>query len=525
MERNIPPKKRTLLVVLDGLGISENRHKNAVRDAKTPHLDYLFSHYPMALLEAGGPQVGLPKGIVGNSEVGHMTLGAGRPLSQDLVRINESIRQGTFKTLPLIQELKARALKSSKRIHLIGLLSSAGVHAHLGHLQATLDVLCKNPVLKIYLHAFMDGRDTSLDSGKTYLQELQKEQSHRKNFHVASIQGRFFGMDRDRHWERIKACYDTFTGRGTLSSLSPLSYLTSEYQNGRFDEFITPALFDREYAMSGQDVVFLLNFRPDRAIQITSALNLSDFDQFERPWRPSYFLCMVPTIQDEMPSLPILFNKEAIPDGLSEYLSQKGHAQFKIAETEKYAHVTFFFNGGKKRPFPLEEQVLIPSPREIKAFDQRPEMSAFEVTECLLKALEDPKYTFYLVNYANSDMVGHTGNYSATIKAIEILDSCVKKLQQKAEEQNITLILTSDHGNSDQMAYPDGRPHTSHTTAPVPFCIFHPALKNHSCPLFSRKPNLQDVAPTVLATLGVSSPKTFEGVSLLPIIPLTKKGV
>ncbi len=505
--------KRTLLVILDGFGISENHQKNAIKDATTPHLDHLFSHYPYTLIEAGGTSVGLPKGVAGNSEVGHMNLGAGKPVRQDLVRINESIAQKTYSDLPLIKELIQKAKDGSKRIHLMGLLSDGGVHSHIDHLKATVDILSSCHNLQIYFHAFMDGRDTAKNAGEKYIKELQNIESHQTNFHLASMQGRSIGMDRDRRWEKIKHCYDTFIGKGKITSCPPLSYLELEYKKGIFDEFITPVLFNREYAMGGDDVVFFLNFRPDRAIQITLAMNDLKFEEYERPWIPPYFLCMTPYTPDEV-QLPILFDKEAISGGLSEYLSQQGHAQFKIAETEKYAHITFFFNGGRKKPFPKEKHILIPSPKDVETYDQRPEMSASQVTEQLQKALEDSSYKFYLVNYANSDMVGHTGNYQAAIKAIETLDDCVGKLKQKVEEQEITMILTADHGNSDQMVYPDGSPHTSHTGAPVPFCVFHPSLENNPGQITRGQHALKDVAPTILTTLGLPIPDTFEGHSI-----------
>lgn len=496
---------RAILVILDGYGINDNSNKNAIKDANTPKLDYLFKNYPFTTIEAGGQKVGLPKGVVGNSEVGHMNLGAGKPVRQDLVRINESIEQGTFPTLPKIQELIKKAKENSGRIHVMGLLSDGGVHSHINHIKEVFKALDQDRI-ECFFHAFMDGRDTPADVGGKYIDELKEV----ANLKFASMQGRSIGMDRDRRWDKIERCYKTFTGHGETTNLSPSDYIASEYEAGRTDEFLNPVLFDQDAAMKSGDCVFMINFRPDRAIQITLALTDPNFKEFKRDFMPCYYLCMTPYVPDEV-ELPILFDKERVPGGLSEYLSEKGLAQFKIAETEKYAHVTFFFNGGEKKPFPKEEQVLIPSPKEVNTYDEKPEMSAFQVKDRLIEALEDKSYTFYLVNFANSDMVGHTGKYEAAIKAIETLDQCVGELMDKCEEQNITLLLTADHGNSDMMVYPDGKPHTSHTGAPVPFCVFHPSLKGQKVETNGDDFALMDVSPTILSVLGIEQAPTFVG--------------
>lgn len=498
--------KRALLVILDGFGINPDDYQNAIKHAHKPNIDQLFSHYPMTTIEAGGVKVGLPKGVVGNSEVGHMNLGAGKPVRQDLVRINESIENGTFGDLPLLHELKETARRNGGRIHVMGLLSDGGVHSHIDHIKEVFKALNKEGDIQVFFHAFMDGRDTAKDVGGKYIDELMEE----PGFKFASMQGRSIGMDRDRRWEKIKKAYDTFTGFGNVEEISPQEYLQREYDQGRFDEFIEPVLFNEKYAMKKDDSVFMINFRPDRAIQMTLAMTDPNFREFNRPFKPVYFLCMTPYIPDEV-ELPILFNKERVPGGLSEFLSEQGKSQFKIAETEKYAHVTFFFNGGEKKPFPNEDQVLVNSPKEVKTYDEKPEMSAFEVTDKLLAALENKDYTFYLVNFANSDMVGHTGNFEAAVKAIETLDSCVGKLMKKCEEEEVTLLLTADHGNSDQMQYPDGKAHTSHTGAPVPFAVFHPKLKDSSIEVNGEGHALMDVSPTVLYVLGIDSPPNFEG--------------
>lgn len=494
---------QALLVILDGYGINPNDNKNAIKDADTPHLDQLFSDYPFTTITAGGVHVGLPKGVPGNSEVGHMNLGAGRPVRQDLVRINESIEQQKFSSLPLLQELKAETKKNSGRVHLMGLLSDGGVHSHIDHIKEVIKALSEEGI-EIFFHAFMDGRDTAKSVGEKYIHSLLEV----PGFTFASMQGRSIGMDRDRRWEKIKHCYDTFIGEGAISELSPAEYLQAEYKEERFDEFINPTLFHKDYAMKEGDSVFMLNFRPDRAIQITLAMMDPSFNEFERSFIPSYYLCMTPYVPDEV-TLPILFDKEKVTGGLSEYLSGQGHKQFKIAETEKYAHITFFFNGGEKNPFPGEKHFLVNSPKDVSTYDQKPEMSAPEVTRELLKAL-DEDYSFYLVNFANSDMVGHTGNYEAAVKAIEALDQCIGKLSEKCLENDITMMITADHGNSDQMVYEDNSPHTSHTGAPVPFCVIHKDLK-HSEVKAKDDCALKDVAATICAVMGIEKPDTFTG--------------
>lgn len=502
MLKGLSPK--TLLVVLDGYGFSENTTKNAVKDAQTPHLDELFSRFPTTTLQAGGEAVGLPAGVAGNSEVGHMNLGAGREIRQDLVRINEAVTKKTLENMEKLQELIEKAKKGTKRIHLMGLLSDGGVHSHIEHIKEVSKILAKHSELELYFHPFMDGRDTAPDIGDQYLKDIEDN----TQLTIASIQGRSWGMDRDRRWEKIERGYKAMTGLGKKSELSAREYLKSEYQKEIYDEFITPTLLNKNGAIQDGDALFFLNFRPDRAVQITLAFNDPEFKEFPRSVRPDHFLCMTPYVPDEL-DLPILFDKEKVQGGLAQYLSGLGKKQFKIAETEKYAHVTFFFNGGEKKPFKGEQQVLVPSPKEVNTYDEKPEMSAPEVTQKLLAALKED-YDFYLVNYANCDMVGHTGNYEAALKAVEAVDHCVGELMQACEKQNIAMLLTADHGNSDEMVYPDGGPHTSHTKAPVPFCLFHSKFKDKK--LKSHNDNaLKDVSPCVLTLMGLDSPETFKG--------------
>lgn len=496
---------KVLLVILDGYGMNPNDNKNAIKHADKPNIDRLFADYPFTTIEAGGVKVGLPKGVVGNSEVGHMNLGAGRPVRQDLVRINESIENGSFPDLPFLKELKDTANSKTKRIHLMGLLSDGGVHSHIDHIKKVIEVLSEDTNLEIFFHAFMDGRDTKKDIGHKYVDELNQV----KGFKFASMQGRSIGMDRDRRWEKIKICIDCFEGRGDITDISPQDYIQEQYGKEKFDEFIEPVLFNKDSAIRDDDCMFFLNFRPDRATQLSLAYTDPSFKEFKREVKPGFFLCMTPYIPDEV-KLPILFNKEKLKGTLSEFFSKKGIKQFKIAETEKYAHVTFFFNGGEKKPFENEEHFIIPSPKEVNTYDEKPEMSAPEVTKKLLEEIDAQENQFYLVNFANSDMVGHTGNFEAAVKAIEVLDQTVGQLMNKCEERNICMLLCADHGNSDQMVYEDGSAHTSHTGAPVPFSVFHKSLKNVELVKHDDKA-LMDVAPTVLYAMGIENPSEFTG--------------
>jgi len=498
--------KKVLLVILDGFGLSPNRFKNAVFDAKKPNIDFLFSNFPTTTIEPGGESVGLPKGVSGNSEVGHMNLGAGRPVRQDLVRINEAISNRTLESMPELKNLIKYALTHTRRIHLMGLLSDGGVHSHIDHIKTLIAILAQHKDLEIFFHALMDGRDTASDSGGKYIKELLQQ----PGFTFASMQGRSIGMDRDRRWEKIKLSYDTIIGQGNIQNVSSLDYLNHQYGHKIYDEFINPVLFDQDYALRDGDAFFFINFRPDRAIELTLCLTWDKFNEFPTPVRPGHYLCMTPYVPDEV-KLPILFDKEKIQGCMSEYLASLNKKQFKIAETEKYAHITYFFNGGRKEPYAGEQQVLIPSPREVATYDLKPEMSALPVTDRLVAALDSNQHDFYMVNYANADMVGHTGNYPAAVQAIEFIDQCVQRLIKSCSQSNITMIVTADHGNADQMAYPDGKPHTSHTGAKVPFCIFNPKLKGPVSLKTKQDAALMDVSPTILEIMGEPRPQIFEG--------------
>lgn len=501
--------KKVLLVIMDGYGLNPVERDNAIFAAKKPNLDYCFTHYPLTTIEPGGEAVGLPKGVSGNSEVGHLNLGAGRPVRQDLVRINEAITLNTLKDMPRLQEIIQKTLSGNKRLHLMGLLSDGGVHAHIKHLEELLNILKNYPDIKVFLHAFMDGRDTAKNKGIKYTQEILQY----KNFTFASMQGRSIGMDRDRRWDKIELAYKTMIGLGDITTLDPATYIQNEYNKDIWDEFITPVLFEKEAAIAEGDSLFFFNYRPDRARQITLAFNEKNFKEFPRPLKPGYFLCMTPYVPEECPELPVLFDKEKISGTLSYYLSQLGLKQFKIAETEKYAHVTYFFNGGEETPFPGEDRVLIPSPREVATYDLKPEMNASLVTDELVTRLQDPSYSFYLVNYANADMVGHTGNFNAAVKAVEAVDACIGRLLEACLKNDVTMILCADHGNADQMTYDEGGVHTSHSAADVPFAVVHAKLKGMKGiinPAIETKA-LKDVAPSILYYLGIKDDPDFTG--------------
>lgn len=502
--------KQVLLVICDGMGYSDNTNKNAVRDANTPNLDSLFENYPFTTIEPGGEAVGLPKGVAGNSEVGHLNLGAGRPVRQDLVRINEAIENDTLKSMPKLQELIQKTLEGNKRLHLLGLLSDGGVHSHIEHTKAILEILKSYPEIKVFYHAFMDGRDTLQTNGPKYIEELLKFD----NFTFASMQGRSIGMDRDRRWEKIKHAYDTMTGRGEVTTETPLQFIKKEYAKEIFDEFITPVLFDIDGAIQSADTVFFTNFRPDRARQITTTFCDKRFEPFKNDIRPSYFLCMSPYVDEELPEVPILFDKEKLSGTLAEFISKSGLRQLKIAETEKYAHVTYFFNGGEEKPYEGEERVLVNSPKDVKTYDEKPEMSAPQVLDKLMAKLDDETISVYICNFANADMVGHTGNYEAAVKAVEYVDYCIGELSKKCLNNGIAMLITADHGNADLMVYPDGSPHTSHSNSVVPFCLVHSKLKGQKLHVNDGINALKDVSPTMVNLLGLKMPASFTGHSI-----------
>ncbi len=503
--------KPLVLMVLDGWGVSRGGPRDAISAARKPNWDRLFSTFPHTTLSASGEDVGLPAGQIGNSEVGHLNLGAGRVVYQELTRINREIREGRFASHPVLLRLAEAARAAGGRVHLLGLLSDGGVHSHQDQILAAAR-LFRGLGLPVLLHAFMDGRDTPPRSGLAFARTMEGELAA-SGARVATVSGRFYAMDRDNRWERVEKAWRAMVrGEGERAG-SAVEAVEAAYARGENDEFIAPTVVDPEGTLRDGDAVLFMNFRADRAREISRALALPDFDSFPRPGLPrlSGYTCL--TEYDRGFPFPVVYPPEELAGILGEVVSGRGIPQLRIAETEKYAHVTFFFNGGVERSFPGEERVLVPSPREVATYDLKPEMSAGEVTDRLLALLDSDRFGFVLVNYANPDMVGHTGVMAAAVRAIEALDGCIGRVADKVAEKGGILLVTADHGNAECMAEEDGSPHTAHTTNRVPlilagerFTPAHPRL---------REGRLGDVAPTILRLLGIPQPPQMTGVSLL----------
>jgi 2,3-bisphosphoglycerate-independent phosphoglycerate mutase len=507
--------KPVALIILDGWGIHPRKEANAILQARPPFYNRLVANYPHTRLYTSGKAVGLPDGQMGNSEVGHMTLGAGRIVYQDFSRINKAIRDKSFfKNLALVKAIEA-AKREKSALHLLGLVSDGGVHSHIDHLFALLEMAKDRGLKRVMIHVFLDGRDTPPQAGITYLKRLNQKLRRMKVGQVATIMGRYYAMDRDSRWNRVQKAYEAMVlGMGNVSR-SPIEALTRSYEVKVNDEFMVPAVIvdpaGKPLAtIQDRDSVIFFNFRADRARQLTRVLTQKEFSQFPRQVVPqlSSFVCM--TSYDDQFDLPVAFGPVRLTRLLGEILSQKGMRQLRIAETEKYAHVTYFFNGGDENVFPGEERVLIPSPRHVATYDQSPEMSAAQVTEEAVKRIKTGSYDFVLMNYANPDMVGHTGVLSAAVKAVGVVDTCLARVIGAIQEMGGVVILTADHGNLEQMIdYDTGQPHTSHTTHPVPLLITQQGLK------LRPKGTLADVAPTVLHLMGIQPPAEMTGRSLI----------
>ncbi|MBI3754543.1 MAG: 2,3-bisphosphoglycerate-independent phosphoglycerate mutase, partial [Deltaproteobacteria bacterium] len=474
-----------ILIVLDGWGINPRKEGNAQLLAKTPALDKLFKEYPKTKLETSGLSVGLPQGQMGNSEVGHLTMGAGRIVYQELTRIDREIETGDFFKNKTLLDAMARIKKAGGTLHLMGLVSDGGVHSHINHLFALLDMAKKQGLDKVFIHAFLDGRDTPPSSGKGYIEKLQAHLDKTGIGRIATITGRYYAMDRDNRWERVEKAYKAMAhGYGRLSE-NPIEAVAEAYQNGETDEFVMPTVIINNNKPVGVikdgDGIIFFNFRADRARELTRAFTQESFAGFDRgaKLRLSSYVCL--TEYDATFNLPVAFSPQSLKNILAELLSNHKIKQLRIAETEKYAHVTFFFNGGVEKPFPLEDRVLIPSPKEVPTYDKKPEMSAYLVTNELVQRVTSGDYKFILVNYANGDMVGHTGIMEAAIKACEVLDECLAKVITAARENGWIALITSDHGNIEQMIdYGTNDAFTAHTTNPVPFVVIDNERKNIS---------------------------------------------
>ena len=497
------------LVILDGWGIHPGREGNAVRLARTPVMDRLLATYPSATLTTCGEAVGLPAGQMGNSEVGHLNLGAGRIVYQDLTRIDKATADGELGKNPIVQATFARA-RTKGTLHFIGLLSPGGVHSHERHLHALLRLAADAGVKRIRVHAFLDGRDTPPRSAMKSIEATESVVGAIPGGAIATVSGRFFAMDRDKRWDRIEKAYRAMVkGEGGVSK-SAAKALEDAYARGESDEFVTPSVIEgADGSIRDGDTVLAFNFRPDRMRQISRALADPSFDAFARPWRPTDLHYVTMTQYDETFPYPVVFTDEPLRQTLGEVVSRAGIRQLRIAETEKYAHVTYFFNGSDETPFPGEDRVLIPSPK-VTTYDQKPEMSAFEVTEELERRLKDGGYGFFVLNFANADMVGHTGVVQAAVRAVETVDQCLGRVLEAVGRGEGLVLVTADHGNAEQMIdEATGGPHTAHTLNPVPVLI----APGEPRPL--RSGILADVAPTILRLMNLEAPPEMTGSSLL----------
>ncbi len=502
-----------ILMILDGWGINEEPHGNAVAIAKTPFLDKLGEDFPQSRLGCSGPDVGLPDSTMGNSEVGHMNIGAGRMVPQDFVRINTAIEDRSFFDNPVLNKTMARVKTGNKTLHLLGLLSDGGVHSHISHLFALMDMAQEQGITQLFIHPIMDGRDTSPSSGITYIRKVQEKITSLGLGKIASLVGRYWAMDRDTRWDRVEKAYNLYTrGRGQQET-SPVQAVQSAYDRDETDEFIKPIIFgdkDQSIIQDGDGLIFF-NFRADRAKEITRAFTEKGFDAFDRKTCPDLVSFTSMTRYEKTFDLPVAFGPKHLTGILGEVLSKQGISQLRIAETEKYAHVTYFFNGGDEAVFPNEQRILIPSPRDVATYDLKPVMSASQVAAQACEQIRSGKFQFIVLNFANMDMVGHTGIITAAVTACETVNTCVKQVVEAIWETGGTAFITADHGNSEQMLAKDGSPHTAHTLNPVRFILAGERFRDTKV----KNGRLGDIAPTILKALGIDKPEEMTGDSLI----------
>ena len=507
-------KKPTVLLILDGYGERKEKDGNAIALANTPVMDKLKKEFPYVEGQASGLFVGLPDGQMGNSEVGHMNMGAGRIVYQELTRITKAIEDGDFFENKALKEAVEHCKKENTALHFMGLVSSGGVHSHIGHIYGLLELAKRAGLKKVYLHAFLDGRDTPPDSGKSFLMDVEKKMQELGVGEIATISGRYYAMDRDKNYDRVEKAYRAMVdGTGEKAS-SVEEAIDASYAKKVYDEFVLPTVIEKDgavHTVSDGDAMIFFNFRPDRAREICHAFCDDDFSFFERGARKNIFFVCFTDYDPTIPNKHVAFEKEEIHNTLGEVVSNLGKNQLRIAETEKYAHVTFFFNGGKEEPYENEDRILVPSPKEVPTYDLKPEMSCYTVTEKLTEAIHSGKYDLVVANFANPDMVGHTGVLPAAIKAIEVVDECMGKVVDAVESMHGNLFILADHGNADIMIdEKTGEPYTAHTTNPVPFILVSEEkhkLREGGC--------LADVAPTLLELMGIPQPKEMTGKSLL----------
>ena len=505
--------KLTMLMILDGFGENKEEKANAVKLANTPNIDKLMKTCPTTDIHTSGLDVGLPEGQMGNSEVGHTNIGAGRIVYQELTRITKSIEDGDFFTNEEFIAAIENCKKYNSKLHIMGLLSNGGVHSHIRHLFGLLELAKRRDFEDVYVHCFMDGRDTAPSSGESFISELEEKMKEKGVGKIATITGRFYAMDRDKRWQRVEKAYNALVRGEGEKATSAIGAIESSYQKEIFDEFIEPTVIvngETPVATIGKhDSVIFFNYRPDRAREITRTLVDKEFNEFEvEKDLDLYYVCMT-SYDETMPNVHIAFKKEELKNTFGEYISKHGLTQLRIAETEKYAHVTFFFNGGEEKQYPGEDRILVPSPK-VETYDLKPEMSAYEVTDKVVEAINSKKYDCIILNYANPDMVGHTGVLEAAIKAIETIDECVGRVVEAVNNQDGVLLITADHGNAEQMIdYKTGEPHTAHTTNPVPLILV--GMENTKL----REGRLADLAPTMLDIMNLEKPTEMTGESLI----------
>ncbi|WP_233884542.1 2,3-bisphosphoglycerate-independent phosphoglycerate mutase [Tenacibaculum piscium] len=503
--------KKVILMILDGWGITQDPKVSAIYNAKTPFINSLYDKFPHAQLRTDGEHVGLPEGQMGNSEVGHMNLGAGRIVYQNLAKINKAVEQGTL--AQEIELLKAfdYAKKNNKNVHLLGLVSNGGIHSHINHLKGLLSIANEQKLDNVFLHAFTDGRDCDPKSGKYFINEIE-EHMQKTTGELATITGRYFAMDRDNRWERVQLAYDALVnGKGSFSR-DAIQSIQESYNENVTDEFIKPIIMvdqnkHPKTTIKKDDVVIFFNFRTDRGRELTEALSQKDFPEFNMKKVPLYFVTLT-NYDETFKNIKVIYDGKNIENTLGEVLENAGKTQIRIAETEKYPHVTFFFSGGREQEFKGEKRLLCPSPK-VATYDLQPEMSAYEIRDAIIPELKNNTVDFVCLNFANGDMVGHTGVFDAAVKACETVDNCVKDVITTALENDYTTILIADHGNCETMMNPDGSPHTSHTTNPVPMILIDNDLKT------IKDGVLGDIAPTILHLMNVPQPKEMTQDSLI----------
>ncbi len=501
-------KTPTTLIIMDGFGTGGGETGNAVKSARTPRLDGFFQEFAHTTLSASGLDVGLPDGQMGNSEVGHTNIGGGRVVFQDLPRITRAIEDGSFFQNPAYLHAMDTCLEKNSALHLFGLLSDGGVHSHLNHLFALLKMAKAKGLTRVYIHAFLDGRDVSPTSGASFVAQTVAKCTELGIGKIATVMGRYYAMDRDKRWDRVEQAYDAMVyGESAINNPDPVDAVKKSYEKGVTDEFVEPVVCDSNGSISDNDSVIFFNFRPDRAREITRTLVDPEFDGFTRQFFPLTFICNT-EYDASMPNVEVAFPRVLVNNGLGEYLSKMGMTQLRIAETEKYAHVTFFFNGGSETVFPGEDRVLVPSPK-VATYDLQPEMSAPEVCSKCVERIESGNYDVIILNFANCDMVGHTGVFDAAVKAVETVDECVGKVVDATLKMGGIAMITADHGNAEQMVEPDGSPMTAHTTNPVPFILCGAGSELRA------DGRLADIAPTMLDVMGLACPPEMDGKTLI----------